>query len=589
MFYLILRYGFHLCLFTDSATKSAAGLKDHLKSVLFSTFGMLSSLVSSAPRCLLRPAPPCAGVSLRVSRARPLKVSSAARSSSLAIPSLCVRLYSSQYIEPSKKKKRSIGADNRPVLALPVGVERPSVEGSSSSQNWTDLGLDSPSLLAAIEELGFPRPTLIQQLVIPTLTRDGTRHVVFADQTGTGKTLAYLLPLLQSLKRDEQLHGRIDQPGRPRAIVLVPNRELAEQVLRVAKKLSHVVKLRAVCFSGGSTVSDQRKHFNSPIDIIIATPGRLLQHYERKRIFFSKVKLVVMDEVDMLLDNTDGGFAKECYKVVDAVKHRIEATQQDAQFIMCGATITQVLLNEIASSFPNVEHIISPTLHKSVAKLKQQWILVSADKLSKLKEVLFKEYPRESHRQASQTTTTRLAAQKEALEGKEEVMNEKRRSSPKSLASPSKTVSSPKRTIIFCNTINSCRFLDHTLTELGFSTACYHGDIPVDQRPLNFARFAEGVSPILVCTDVASRGLDFVSLDHVILFDFPLNSIDYLHRIGRTARAGKSGKVTNFIMRRDLVLADAIRAALQKGESLEGLTASAAENRQMLNTQEPSL
>lgn len=500
------------------------------------------------------------------------------------------RSYGTQYIEPVKKSKRPVGPENRVVLTLPEGAERVANVEAGISKSWTNLGLHNEQVQQAIAELGFNSPTPIQQLVIPELVQENTQNLVFADQTGTGKTLAYLLPIIQSLKEDEIRNGRNDLPGRPRAIVLVPNRELAEQVLKIAKKIFHVVKLRAASFSGGSTVSKQRQNFESPIDLLVATPGRLLQHYDRKRIFFSKVKNVVFDEADMLLDASDGGFARDCYRVVDAIRHRTEATRyvfcvnfvpkfmnlsnfirlhsEFARFVLCGATITQVLTREIDNPFPNAKHILSPTLHKSVAKLEQKWITVTADRLAKLKELLFEEYPRASSRQKQSQSSL------EGESGSKKSLKTKASSGTSTASTPKET----KRTIIFCNTISSCRFLDHELREVGFNTTSYHGDIPVDQRPVNFRKFADGEVPIIVCTDVASRGLDFASVDHVILFDFPLNSVDYLHRIGRTARGGKQGHVTNFIMKRDFVLAEAIQEALKKGLPLDGLSSSAAEN-----------
>lgn len=246
-----------------------------------------------------------------------------------------IRSYGTQYIEPGNKSKRSVGPENRAILTLPEGVTRTAHLPDDFVKSWSTLGLHNAAVQQAIAELGFSAPTLIQQLVIPELSKEEGGNIVFADQTGTGKTLAYLLPIIQSLKEDELKNGRSELPGRPRAIILVPNRELAEQVLKVAKKLCHVVKLRAVSFSGGSTVSKQRQQFESVIDLMIATPGRLLQHYDRKRIFFSKLKNVVFDEVDMLLDATDGGFAKDCYRVVDAVRHRTEATRYVSAPIFC--------------------------------------------------------------------------------------------------------------------------------------------------------------------------------------------------------------------------------------------------------------
>lgn len=557
------------CLAQNKLFESMAFCRPHIYSVCSTSrehIPMLSLLNSSCSSGLVRVARPSESKALLWSQQSRKNVTKRTRAAFSPLLTHRVRAYASQYIEPVNKSKRSVTAENRAVLTLPKGVERTTNVSEEARKNWSDCGLANEAVLQAVAELGFKAPTLIQQLVIPEIAKKGTENLVFADQTGTGKTLAYLLPIVQSLKEEELKNGRSDMPSRPRAIVLVPNRELAEQVLKICKKLCHVVKLRAASFSGGATVSKQRQHFEAPIDILVATPGRLLQHYDRKRIFFSKLKHVVFDEVDMLLDATDGGFAQDCYRVVDAVRHRTEATQAYAQFVLCGATITQVLLREIENTFPNATNILSPTLHKSVSKLNQTWITVAADRLSKLKEILFADYHRKSGAFAEPLPRGSAKFKREEQESKN--LDSEAHPLPKSM----------KRTIIFCNTINSCRFLDLELQELGFKVTSYHGDIPVDQRPLNFAKFANGEIPIMVCTDIASRGLDFTAVDHVILFDFPLNSVDYLHRIGRTARAGKAGKVTNFVMKRDLVLADAIRDALKKGLPLDGLSSSASEN-----------
>jgi superfamily II DNA/RNA helicase len=128
------------------------------------------------------------------------------------------------------------------------------------------------------------------------------------------------------------------------------------------------------------------------------------------------------------------------------------------------------------------------------------------------------------------------------------------------------------KVIVFCNTIDSCRSTEHFLREKGFTTSCYHGDIPPLERKQNYVDFLEGEKPILVCTDVASRGIDTTEVDHVILFDFPLNVIDYIHRVGRTARAARPGRVTSLVRKKDRYLADGIQAAVREGRSLEGVS-----------------
>lgn len=127
--------------------------------------------------------------------------------------------------------------------------------------------------------------------------------------------------------------------------------------------------------------------------------------------------------------------------------------------------------------------------------------------------------------------------------------------------------------MVFCNTVKSCRFVHHFLTENNIQASCYHGDIPTEQRRIEFDNFCTHKTNIIVCSDIASRGLD-LNIDHVIMFDFPLNPIDYIHRVGRTARANKKGKVSNLLMKRDRVLADNIRNAIENNLNLDGLTSS---------------
>ncbi|XP_047256856.1 DEAD-box ATP-dependent RNA helicase 39 isoform X2 [Capsicum annuum] len=340
---------------------------------------------------------------------------------------------------------------------------------------FEELGL-SDEVMGALGEMDISEPTEIQSIGIPAVIQG--KSVVLGSHTGSGKTLAYMLPIVQLLRRDEELDGMLMKPRRPRAVVLCPTRELCEQVFRVAKSISHHARFRSTMVSGGGRLRPQEDSLSSPIDMIVGTPGRVLQHIEEGNMVYGDIRYLAVQ------------------KLVD-------------------------------EEFQGIEHLRTSTLHKKIASARHDFIKLSGSE-------------------------NKLEALLQVLEPSLEKGN---------------------RVMVFCNTLNSSRAVDHFLNETQISTVNYHGEVPAEQRVENLAKFKsnEGDCPTLVCTDLAARGLD-LDVDHVIMFDFPKNSIDYLHRTGRTARMGAKGKVTSLITKKDLLLATCIEEAIKKNESLESLS-----------------
>ena len=350
---------------------------------------------------------------------------------------------------------------------------------------------------------------------------------MLASHTGSGKTLAYLLPIVNILKEQETVHGVPVKPGRPRALVLGPTRELAEQIHAVAKTLAHTAKFRTVLATGSGDMGAQKAALRRPVDMIVATPARVAQHAERGNVYYGDVEVVVLDEADTMMDR---GFGIE----VEAILKAVRSKASPARCILVSATMTKQVRKLVNENFPALRTVETTSLHKGVVGARHTFLPVGpgVDKLE-------------------------LALQ--VVQG---------------------DVARGKRVMLFSNTLDSCRAAEHCLREAGVPTVCYHGDVPLEERKaaiLEFSNAAADPPPVLVATDLAARGLDVPGrVDHVVNFDFPLNSIDYLHRTGRTARAGASGKITSLVTRNDRVLADRLEDALSKGLSLDGISADRA-------------
>lgn len=388
--------------------------------------------------------------------------------------------------------------------------------------SFEELGL-SEEIMGAVREMGIEVPTEIQCIGIPAVL-DG-KSIVLGSHTGSGKTLAYMLPLVQLLRHDEAMLGMLMKPRRPRAVVLCPTRELSEQVFRVAKSISHHARFRSTMVSGGGRLRPQEDSLNNPIDMVVGTPGRILQHIEDGNMVYGDIKYLVLDEADTMFDR---GFGPDIQKFLAPLKNRASKPNgQGFQTVLVSATMSKAVQKLVDEEFQGIAHLRTSTLHKKIASARHDFIKLSGSE-------------------------NKLEALLQVLE-------------------PS--LSKGNKVMVFCNTLNSSRAVDHFLNENQISTVNYHGEVPAEERVQNLNKFKneDGDCPTLVCTDLAARGLD-LDVDHVIMFDFPLNSIDYLHRTGRTARMGAKGKVTSLVAKKDVLLADRIEEAIRKNESLDALT-----------------
>eukprot|EP00752_Nemacystus_decipiens_P008081 g7222.t1 len=249
---------------------------------------------------------------------------------------------------------------------------------------------------------------------------------------------------------------------------------------------------------------------------------RLLKHHEAGNLFMSKVNYVVVDEVDTMLTQ---GFAADIEKLTRPMLFNPER-RETAQFVFVTATLTKAVRKLLEDgNYPRIRQVETRDVHHTLPSLRHVMIDIKGrDKMSALIDITqqhFKDF---------------------------------------------------KRTLVFCNTVKSCRAAEFGLREVDLKALSYHGEVPSDERSSNLERFKAGDAKYLVCTDIAARGLDMPDVDHVIMFDFPLNPIDYLHRSGRTARMGAKGRVTSLLAKRDLVLAAAIEQAVQAGLPLDELS-----------------
>jgi superfamily II DNA/RNA helicase len=354
-------------------------------------------------------------------------------------------------------------------------------------------------------------------------------NVFIASHTGSGKTLAYLLPVIQSLKLAEERAGeRLAKPRRPKVVVACPTRELAEQVEEVTKSLSHSAKFSSYLVVGGRSYGTQRQRLDAPIDVVIGTPGRLVKHVEQGNLYLGNVDAMILDEADTLFE---AGFGDEVKRLLRPLKARPEGKT----CVLVSATMPDRLRKLVDDELPGLEYVRTETLHRSAPGLKHRFVDCpgDVDKMSVLEQIVAPEHK------------------------------------------------SGKKIMIFCNTLPSCVAVERTMAEADIATTQYHGDMTSDARAESMRDFISATSRdnlTMVCTDLAARGLDFgrIKVDHVINFDFPMNALDYIHRSGRTARAGAGGKVTNLVAKKDRILAGEIDSAVKLGLPIDNATSSRA-------------
>ena len=358
--------------------------------------------------------------------------------------------------------------------------------------SFTDLDLLA-SLQATLAEQGLVTLTEIQRRALPALL--GGRSVVGVAETGSGKTLAYALPILQALKSLENNGSRVEHPRQPRAVVIVPTRDLGEQVSKVFKPFTHTTRLRVRTVLGGTAIEVAKKNISGAFEVLVATPGRLIKLLNRGLINFGDVRLLVFDEADQMLDQ---GFLPDASRIV-------AACPPARQLALFSATVSPTVQALMEKLFAGAEVIRSEGSHKVVATL---------------------------------TTLNREVVNGDRLPLLQKVLNEK-------------VVGG---TIIFTNTREQCDTLAAAIANLGRTCTVYRGEMDKVARRANLKAFREGTVDLLVSTDLASRGLDVEHVGRIINYHLPKEMENYLHRVGRTARAGRPGVVINFVTERDLPL-----------------------------------
>ena len=363
---------------------------------------------------------------------------------------------------------------------------------------FTELSL-LPTLHATLAELQLTIPTDIQQRALPALLAG--RSVVGVAETGSGKTLAYALPILQALKTLENKGSSVEQNARPRAVVVVPTRELGEQVAKVFKPFTHTTRLRVRTVLGGTDLEIAKKNIAGPFEVLVATPGRMTKLLDRGILRFDDVRILVFDEADQMLDQ---GFLPDATKIADACPPK-------RQMALFSATVSKTVESLIAKLFDNAEVIKSDGSHKVPATLTTiNRDVINGERLPLLTELL-----------------------------KDKVVG---------------------GTMIFTNTREQCDALAEQIHVLGRVCAVYRGEMDKLERRNNLKKFRDGEVDLLVSTDLAGRGLDVEHVGRVINFHLPRELENYLHRVGRTARAGRPGVVINFVTERDLPLLEQVAA-----------------------------
>jgi len=344
-------------------------------------------------------------------------------------------------------------------------------------KNFKEFGLDK-NLLKIFEESGFYELTEIQEKVIP-LVLSG-KDVIAQSATGSGKTLAFGFPIIEKIKTGEGLQ----------TLILTPTRDLAEQISKTLKIFSKYKPLKIITVYGGVSLSQQIEDLRKA-DMVVGTPGRILDHISRKTIDFSRIKFLVLDEVDRMLDM---GFIRD---VTDIVHH----CPKKRQSLLFSATISKEI-TRIADRYMINPVEVSAESYVDASKLKQVFYDVShEEKFSLLVHLLKNEHS--------------------------------------------------KLVMVFCNTKRNADFIGNSLKRYGFDSLTLHGGLNQNQRKKVLEHFHKSEKFILVCTDVAARGLDIKNVSHVYNYDSPKLSIEYIHRIGRTARAGNEGKAITLLSDRD--------------------------------------
>jgi ATP-dependent RNA helicase RhlE len=355
-----------------------------------------------------------------------------------------------------------------------------------------------PSLQATLVEKKLTTPTEIQGRTIPRLLEG--KSIVGVSETGSGKTLAYALPVLHLLKTLENNGKAIRTDSQPRAVVIVPTRELGEQVAKVFKPFTHTTRLRVRTVLGGTAFEVAKRNVSGAFEVLVATPGRLVQLLEKKLVSLSDVQILIFDEADQMLDQ---GFLPDATRIVSECP-------PERQLVLFSATVTTAVQDLIKKLFATAEVIRSEGSHRVVPSLKTvNRTIENGARFPELEKLL----------------------DKDVAGG----------------------------TLVFVNTRDQCDKLALELKKSNRVCLVYRGEMDKVERRSNLKMFRDGKVNLLISTDLASRGLDVEHVGRVINYHMPKEMENYLHRVGRTARAGRAGVVINFVTERDLAMVEKLK------------------------------
>jgi superfamily II DNA/RNA helicase len=368
-----------------------------------------------------------------------------------------------------------------------------------------DLPLDR-RLIISLSHLGFTETTQIQADAIPVAVAG--KDLLASSKTGSGKTLAFLLPAMQRVLKTRALTKRD-----PRVLILAPTRELAKQVYSQLRLLVSNTSLKSTLVLGGENFNDQVKALDKDPHFVVGTPGRIVDHLKKGLLHLHGLELLILDEADRMLDL---GFAEQLKAVNEEANHRLRQT------LLFSATLGHAEVNEFAAELLKAPvRIAVGEENQQHSEITQRFYL--ADNLNQKEKLLFHFVKNEAIKQVIVFTATRKDAER----------------------------------------------LSEALTEKGLTTVALHGDLIQNKRNQIMDSFSRGKQQVLVTTDIASRGLDLLNVSHVINFDIPKHTEEYIHRIGRTGRAGEKGDAISIVGPKDWLNFKKVEAFVQQNISFE--------------------
>ena len=369
----------------------------------------------------------------------------------------------------------------------------------NTEATFSSLGL-ADTLLRALDDVGYTRPTPIQAKAIPVVLTG--RDLLAAAQTGTGKTAGFTLPILQRLLA-KPAQGR--KPGRPRCLILTPTRELTAQVAESVEAYARYTRIRSVLIFGGVSINPQIQALRQPVDILVATPGRLLDHVQQGTVDLSGIEIFVLDEADRMLDM---GFIHDIRRVIA----KLPAKRQNLLFSATFSPEIRSLAHGLLDSPAEVD--VAP--RNTASELVDQ----SAHLVPRTRKRALLSYLIGSRRWT--------------------------------------------QVLVFTRTKHGANRLAEQLGKDGIEAMAIHGNKSQGARTRALSRFKDGSLPVLVATDIAARGLDIDELPHVVNFELPNVPEDYVHRIGRTGRAGREGTAVSLVDREEMKLLTGIERLIKR-------------------------